>query len=143
MSHLQEEQLMDAYYGDVDPELRQHLQECPECRSSFERLRDMLNSVREYPVPARGDAYGREVWARLLPQLPRGKRHWPRLRSWALAPALAGVIVVAFLAGMLTQRQRQAGFSAKARERVLLIVMSDHLERSEIVLSELLNAAPA
>jgi hypothetical protein len=142
MSHMQEEQLMDAYYGDVDPNLRQHLQECAECSSSFERLKEILDSVREYPVPERGDDYGREVWARLLPQLPRRKQGWSGFRGWAFAPALAAMVVLAFVAGMLTQRQRQAGFSAKARERVLLIAVSDHLERSQIVLAELLNAGP-
>jgi len=142
MSHLQEEQLMDAYYGDVDAKVRQHLEECAECSSIFERLKELLDSVREYPVPERGDGYGREVWARLLPQLPARKRRWSGLRWWAVAPALGAVILAAFFAGMLTQQQRQDGFSKEARERVLLMAMSDHLERSQIVLTELLNAAP-
>lgn len=141
MSHLQEEQLMDAYYGDLDPKFREHLDECAECRSSFERLRQVLDSVRDYPVPERGESYGREVWARLLPRLPAQKHRRPWVRWWT-APALAAVVVVAFVAGMLTQQRRQIGFPAKARERVLLIAVSDHMERSQIVLTELLNAAP-
>ena len=140
MSHLQEEQLMDAYYGDEDARVRQHLEDCAECSSNFERLKELLDSVREYPVPERSDGYGREVWARLLPQLPARKPGRSGLRWWAVAPALGAVIVLAFFAGMLTQRQ--AGFSKEARERVLLMAMSDHLERSQIVLTELLNAAP-
>lgn len=142
MNHLQEEQLMDAYYDEGDAKLRKHLAECEECRSNFERFKESLVSLREYPVPERGDSYGREVWARLAPQLPTRKQHWPRLRWWALGPALAGLVAVAFLAGMLTQEKRQVGFSAKARERVLLMAMSEHLERSQIVLTEVLNAAP-
>lgn len=141
MSHLEEEQLMDAYYGDLDQKLREHLAECAECHSRFERVKELLDSVREYPVPERGADYGREVWTRLLPHLPA---HNPRARMWlrwALAPALAAIVVVAFVAGMLTEQRRQAGFPAKARERVLLMAMSDHLERSQIVLAEVLNTS--
>lgn len=143
MSHFAEEELMDAYYGELDSSVRQHLEECAECRSRFERLKELLDSVREYPVPERGESYGREVWLRLLPQLPQRKQRRPWLRWWTLAPALGAVIVIAFVAGMLTDQQRQAGFSPRARERVLLMAMSDHLERSQIVLAELLNASPA
>ncbi len=142
MKHLEEEQLMDAYYGEPDPKLRKHLAECEECRSNFARFKESLDSIRDYPVPERGDSYGREVWARLAPQLPTRQRGWPWLRWWALGPALAGLVAVAFVAGMLTQQHRQVGFSAKARERVLLMAMSEHLERSQIVLTEVLNAAP-
>ncbi len=143
MNHLQEEQLMDAYYGEVDAKLREHLAECEECRSNFERFKESLDSIREYAVPERGDAYGGEVWARLLPHLPVRKPRRPWLQWWALGPALAGLVAVTFVAGMLTQQHRQLGFSAKARERVLLMAMSEHLERSQIVLTEVLNAAPA
>ncbi len=144
MNHFSEEQLLDAYYGESNPELRRHLSDCSECRSSFDRLREMLDSVRDYPVPERGTAYGAEVWARVLPQLPlaKPKRKW--LYWWTLAPALATVLAIAFIAGMLTQQKRQlTGISATARERVLLIAMSEYLERSQIVLTELVNATPA
>jgi hypothetical protein len=44
---------------------------------------------------------------------------------------------------MLAQRNRQIpGISAETRERVLLMAMSDHLERSEILLVELAHAVP-
>lgn len=143
MSHLEEEQLMDAYYDELDPKLREHLGECTECRSSFERLKELLDSVRGYPIPERGDSYGQEVWARLLPQLPAPKQRHSWFRWWTLAPALAALIVAVFVAGMLTEQRRQLGFSTKTRERVLLMAMSDHLDRAQIVLTEVLNANPA
>ena len=142
MRHIEEEQLMDVYYGEVDTEVRQHLEECADCRGSFERLKELLDSARDYPVPERGNDYGREVWARLLPRLTEPKQGWSGFRSWALAPATAALVILAFVAGMLTQRQ-QAAFSAEARERMFLIAMSDHLDRSQIVLTELLNALPS
>jgi hypothetical protein len=142
MNHLDESQLVEAYYGDLGGESRSHIEQCAECRSRLEQLGDVLDLLRDYPVPHRGSGYGGEVWTRLLPHLPqrRTQRFW--LRWWTIAPALATLLAVAFLAGVLTQRSRESGIPAKARERILLVAISDHLERSEIVLTELLNANP-
>jgi hypothetical protein len=143
MTHLTEEQEMTAYYGELPPDLRAHLDHCSECRTRFERLRDVLDSIRDHPVPQRGASYGAEVWTRLLPRLPsQAPRRW-WLRTWTLAPAVAALLVIAFVAGMFTQRERQTGFSAQARERVLLMAMSDHLERSQIVLAQVLHSNSA
>lgn len=139
MTHLTEEQEMSAYYGELPPDLRAHLEHCAECRTPVERLREVLDSLRDVPVPQRSASYGAEVWTRVLPRLPQHPRHWWQ-RPWTLAPALAMLLVVAFFAGMFTQRRTQPGFSAQDRERVLLIALSDHLERSQIVLSELVNS---
>jgi hypothetical protein len=142
MNHPTQQQLTDAYYDGVHPELRQHLTDCDDCRSNFESLRDLLDLVSNYPVPERGASYGHEVWARLLPHLPARKQQFRWLRWRTIAPALAALLAVAFFAGMLIQQRRQLGISLQARERVLLITMSDHLERSQIVLAELLNSLP-
>jgi hypothetical protein len=136
MNHLSEEQMVDAYYGETFP----HLSDCEECRALFERQRELLDGVREFPVPERGASYGGEVWMKLLPRLPRreSKRVW-----WMLVPAFAALLTVAFLAGRWTERRTpETGFSEKARERVLLLSLSEHLERSQIVLTELANASP-
>ncbi|MGA8030230.1 MAG: hypothetical protein WB992_24065 [Bryobacteraceae bacterium] len=143
MKHLSEQELLEAYYGDDVSELRRHLDECLECRSNFDRVREMLDSMRGYPVPARSASYGSEVWARLLPQLPTPKSHRRWFQWWTLAPVLAALLIIAFVGGMLTQQRRGLnGISEKARQRVLLMAMSDHLERSQIVLAELVNATP-
>ncbi|HEY3937908.1 MAG TPA: hypothetical protein VGL97_10785 [Bryobacteraceae bacterium] len=145
MKHLSEEQLTLAYYGDLASELQRHLAQCPECQAGFESMKGLLDSLPEYPVPERSESYGAEVWARLLPQLPvrRVRPSW--LNWWTMVPALATLALVAFFAGMLTQRHRQpetAGIPAAARERVLLMAMSDHLDRSQILLSELVHGSP-
>ncbi len=143
MPHLTPEGELDAYYGELALGLRLHLEECPECRSHVEQLGELLDGMREDPVPERGASYGGQVWARLLPQLPPVKRRQWWLQSWMLAPALLTLLVIAFVAGMVTQRDRKVELSARARERVLLMAMSDHLERSQIVLAELLNSTSA
>ena len=131
MNHLSEEQMVEAYYGADFP----HLRDCEECRAIFERQREMLDGLREYPVPERGVGYGGEVWTRLLPQLPAKKqsRMW-----WLMVPAFAAMLVIAFLVGRSTTET--ASIPEKARERVLLLSMSEHLERSQIVLAQVANA---
>ncbi len=89
MNHLSEEQVMQVYYGELAPKLRKHLKECPECRANFERLRDALDSVREYPVPERGASYGGEVWTRLLPHLPARETAGVVVAVVDVTPALA------------------------------------------------------
>ncbi|MBV9760672.1 MAG: hypothetical protein JO340_08915 [Acidobacteriaceae bacterium] len=143
MSHLDEEQLVEAYYA-PDEQSRMHMRGCPECRAAFERVQEHLDALRDYPVPERGPGYGGEVWKRLLPQLPpvRKPRAW--LRLWLMAPAFATLLAMAFVAGMLTQRKAQlVGTPASTRERVLLIAMNRHLERSQIILSEIANGSTA
>jgi hypothetical protein len=138
---MAEELLIEAYYGDMDDASRQHLQECEECRAEFERLSGLLDSVRDYPVPERDEFYGSDVWARLASELPAAKPGANRFRWWMLAPAFATVVLVAFFAGIFTG-QRQTGISEKARERILLMALSDHLDRSQILLTELVHADP-
>jgi hypothetical protein len=121
-----------------------HLDDCPECRAAFDQLKRDLDELRDLPVPERGASYSGEVWARLLPALPAAKPRRPWLRWWTVAPALATMAAAAFFAGILFEQRRPVGpgISAKARERVLLIAMGDHLDRSQIVLAELVNATP-
>jgi hypothetical protein len=143
MTHLSDDQIISMYYDGVAPEARNHLDGCSQCRLAFERTRTLLDEARDYPVPDRPASYGGEVWTRLLPRLPAPapRRAW--MRWWTVAPALAAMLAIAFFAGVLTQsRTNIAGTSAKARERVLLIAMGDHLDRSQIVLAEIVNNAP-
>ena len=142
MNHPTQEQLTDAYYEGVHSELRRHLTDCDECRRSFESLRELLDSIRNYPVPERSASYGHEVWARLLPHLAERRQRSVWLRWWTVGPAFAVLIAMAFFAGMLIQQRRQPGISLEARDRILLLTMSDHLERSQIVLTALLNGEP-
>lgn len=143
MTHLDEEQLTLAYYGEVDAESMRHLDECEECRLRHGRIKAALDRFPEYPAPERSDTYGKQVWVRLLPRLPMKQRRWSWLNWWTMAPAFASLVAIAFFAGMLAQRNRQMpAISAEARERVLLMAMSDHLERSQILLVELAHATP-
>lgn len=140
MNHLTGEQLVDLFYGTSGTTDREHLVNCAECGTRFRQLEETLASLRDYPVPERDDSYGAEVWARLAPQLQtvRTKRKW--LWAWSVVPALAAMLAITFFAGVWTERQRTL-LPDNSRERVLLMAMSDHLERSQIVLAELVHAS--
>ena len=64
----------------------------------------------------------------------------PRRLLWS--GALAASLVAAFLLGRYLPRPAAEGTSAPVRERILLVAVGDHLERSQVVLLELLNADP-
>ena len=146
MNHLDDEQLTDAYYGDLD--VSEHLALCEECLGRMNRLRDVLDSFNLYPIPRRDAAHGAAVWNSLQKKLPpdRAEKWW--LRWWILTPACAVLLSVVFVTGRMTERVHLAatpqatGISEKARERVLLLSLSDHLEQSQIVLSNVENARP-
>lgn len=136
-AHLNDEQLLDVYYGELDGS--EHLGSCVECRSRLERLRGDLDSLNHYVAPHRDPGYGAAVWNRLLPKLPppRPPRVW--LRWWTMAPAFAALLIVAFVTGRLVERGHSTGISTKSRERILLMSLSDHLEQSQIVLTNIAN----
>ncbi len=146
MKHQSAEQLLEAYYGDAGAEFETHLQTCQECRRSMEQLTATLDGLSEYEAPQRGETYGAEVWNRIAGQLPRAKPWFRFSRMRTLGPAIAVLLVMAFLGGVWTEqreaRHRQTLAVAKTRERVLLMTLRDHLERSQIVLTELAHANP-
>jgi hypothetical protein len=142
MNHLSEEQLTLAYYGDLDPELGQHIKSCSGCRSNFDRVKDLLDAIRECPVPERNASYGGDVWVRLLPKLPIAKPQRSWFHWWMAGPAFAMFLAVVFFAGMLVQHRREPPeISGAARQRILQMVTGDHLERCQILLTELVNTS--
>jgi hypothetical protein len=152
--HLSEEELVLHHFGDADrpAALEAHLEECESCRAALAAVRADLDAVRGPEPPERGASYGAEVWARLQPQLaaPRvasieeARATRPSRSRWrqARAPlALAASLVLAFLLGRhWPHAVPPATVSAAARERILLVAVGDHLERSEMLLVELVNA---
>ena len=167
--HLSEEDLILYHYGEAGGASRaavaEHMSLCEPCRALYRNLQAVLAAADVVEVPARNSAYEAEVWQRLVPRLTAaapegawrrlvghfGRRVWtPQL--WAPIGAVAAVavlVVTAFLAGRFwpgrtqpqTQNQAQ-GASAQGRDRVLLVAVGDHLERSQMVLVELVNTNP-
>ena len=150
MNHLTEEQFVLYYYGEGDgsPAVRAHLDACETCRAEYANLQRVLNVVDALPVPERDANYGAQVWNRLWdrpPGLSWWKLPWFPARHWAAAALMATLIVAAFLAGRYyprTQTGAQTANAGQVRERILLVAVGDHLERSQTILLELVNAQP-
>lgn len=147
MNHLSEEELVLFYYGESQETggIEQHLDACDACRSSFRSLQLVLNTVDSAPVPERDSAYGEAVWRRIEGRLGRGVvRRRKAFAWWIWSPAVAALVLAAFLAGRLSHRVDKpvaaAANQQQVRERILLVAVGDHLERSQMVLAELSNA---
>ncbi len=161
MQHLTEEQLVAHYYHDADAVTAEaHLATCEECRAQLATLRSVLALIDQLPIPEKNGAYGEEVWTRLRWKLGSERR---RSRVWGTISAIAAALALAFIGGMLwhagTQQSSPAAVAAKntpspaaaaqtasnsssvvSRDRLLLVVVSDHLDSSERILLELSNA---
>jgi anti-sigma factor RsiW len=143
-----------------------HLESCSACAAAYKMLMQDLTliarDVDQEPLPERGAHYGDEVWQRLKPALEPDeslRRSWFRwLRPAAsdrtatprvkLAWALAAVVLVlgTFLAGRFWEHviaphplvaQLDPAPAPKTVQPVIVVLLSDHLERSERLLVEL------
>jgi hypothetical protein len=149
MKHLEPEQLVAHYYGEAGKDVANHLADCYECRTEFADLQRTLSSILPPEAPPRGLEYGAEVWNRIRGHLPEAepKRQWWRMpQRWAAVGAMAALIVIAFLAGRRTAPTIDLAKNPTSRvvkERVLMVALGDHLERSQMVLLEVAHAANA
>jgi hypothetical protein len=169
MTHLSESQLALHYYGDADDAaaVERHLAECDACRREFQKMKAVLSSI-EMPVPEPGRNYEVRVWSRLAGRLeplqphqeavnlPRGTSHiWATWQRWAALGAVAALIFAAFFLGRVSERAVPggpataqsgtapvSGDAATIRHRVLLVALESHLDRTQLLLTELANADP-
>lgn len=158
--HLTEEALILHYYGEPDPDsgAERHLDGCADCRFALARLSETLSMVDAQTAPEPLAGLEERVWARVKSDAILRRQSWfarlfdvtPR---WAVAGGVAVVVLAAFLAGRLTRPPAEqattepqvatAPAPADPAERVLLVAIGDHLDRSQLVLLELLNADTA
>ncbi|WP_109489466.1 hypothetical protein [Occallatibacter savannae] len=155
MKHLSEEEQIEMYYGDGSEEARKHLKVCQECAAEFAKFKRSLDAIKSEDVPQRGPDYGDFVWQALRPQLiPYEKKTtgWHGWSWWKLATAAAACLALmtaAFIGGRLWEH-RSAGpndvaggtnaGNAQPQQRVVLVVLTDHLDRTERLLVQLNHA---
>ena len=152
MKHLTEEQIVLHYYGDAEddgPEgsIEQHLRDCSECRQEFERVQRLLQHIEPTEVPEPPTFFEEKAWLRLRDRLPaRAAGLWRWLVAaprWAVAAAVTVLLIAAFTAGRFWPRH-EAPIAAHDNspgnpQRVVLVAVGDHLERSQMLLVEILN----
>lgn len=145
MKHPDEEQLVAHYYGDAPDEAAWtavHLMDCQDCATAYAGLRRVLETVSAAPMPEPGLGYEAAVWRRLRPRLALRERAW-MWPHWVGAAAVAAMLLMAFFAGRRSADPESPVAAAPApevRERILMVALGDHLERSQMVLIELANA---
>jgi hypothetical protein len=153
--HLNEDDLVLHYYGEMPSEEESraaaHLASCSDCQQNYTTLQRVMAFVDSAPAVEAAPGFERIAWARLEPALAQSRR-----RGWvawflyspsrlAFAAGVMLLIGAAFMAGRLTRTPGAAGAStpqsaAQVRERILLVDLGDHLDRSQMVLVELVSA---
>lgn len=148
MKHLNEEQIILHYYGDAgnDQAIERHLETCAECRAEFEKVKALLAEIPATPVPEPPAYLEQKLWLhlrdRLVEEKPPAWNRWLAPSKWATAGAVAVLVLAAFLAGRFWPHHEQHPEPQLAQvnpERVVLVAVGDHLERSQMLLIEVMN----
>ncbi|HZU29949.1 MAG TPA: hypothetical protein VFB79_02470 [Candidatus Angelobacter sp.] len=152
MNHLSEEQIVLHYYGDAEDTagIEQHLAQCPECSAEFARLKSLLAGIEAVEVPEPAAFFEEKTWLNLREKLPEKRtgllqRIFSAQQKWALAGVMAVLLAAAFMAGRFWPRPSppnvaQQGTNSVNPQRVVLVAVGDHLERSQMLLVEVMNA---
>jgi hypothetical protein len=167
MTHITDDQLAALALDEVEAgargALEAHLEACAACRESLAQTRMTLDVAAAIDVPARGDGYGAEVWARLEPRLASGsaiartggtvpRRPGMHLLPWLAAAAALVLAAGAYWLGRHDAAPARAPEGATAavtapapaagaiRERVVLAALGEHFDRTERTLVELVNS---
>jgi hypothetical protein len=146
MNHLSDEQIILHYYGEAEgeAEIRSHLAQCQRCRAELERVESLLGQIEPTEVPEPPAFFEEKTWLNLrerLPQKRSGFRQWfGRPKKWALAPIAVLLLAAAFMAGRFWPRPTPNVALTPNPQRVVLVAVGDHLERSQMLLVEIMNA---
>jgi hypothetical protein len=157
MNHLTEDDLVLHYYGEMDAAAEDrataHLSACALCHGTYSRLQRVMALVDSVPAADAPQGFERVAWARLEAALPRrsGWLSWFVYSPARLAFAALVVVLVtgAFFAGRwmpgrpATVAAGSNGSPGTLRERILLVDLGDHLDRSQMMLVELVSADDA
>jgi hypothetical protein len=159
-THFTQDEFILAYYDEREIDARRgHLDACAECRAELERLKSVLDQVTPAEVVEPDEEYEARVWDRLSWRL-RGEKKKAK-PGWTKWLAAAAMLAVAFIGGLLwnrsntgpvhtatnqptnplaaTNAQPTAASTQQQRDRILLVVVGDHLDDSERMLVELTN----
>jgi len=154
MMHLTDEEMMEQAYGESEntTAVERHLAACRECANNFAELQRDLAALDRVEAPARGLGYGERMWASIAPLLPMyrsEKRRWWNsglIRGLSLAAACALLVACAFYAGRVWEQKKQPPVAnvqpknPQTKQPIVVVVLDDHLDRSERFLVELKHA---
>jgi hypothetical protein len=151
-----DEELILHYYGESDRagEIEDVLDRSPEVADRWRRLRQVLDTVpRDGRVPERSRDYGGALWRDLRERLETAPVPTARLLRfpglsggawrWAAAAGVVALMGLSFWVGGLWKTGSVgAAVEDEGQPRVLLLAVSEHLDRTEMLLAELVNHDP-
>jgi hypothetical protein len=156
--HPNEDDLVLLYYGDIDAAeeaaLTAHVDACALCQPVWQEIRVALRAVDAAAVPEPPADFERVMWARVqgeLDGIAAAQTSWWAPRHWVPAGAFAVMLMAVFVLGRMgpgvvpggtpgNSPAHATAAAASQSERALLVAMGDHLERSELLLVEVMNA---
>lgn len=160
-THPGHDDLVLHHYGEAGAAaaaIDRHLASCAGCRASQAHLQQALALIEASSEGEPAAGYEATMWARLQdhlePAAPWWRRAWEGgVARWALAASMATVAAVAFYAGSQTrdggtvpatgggpaQATATAPADTSGRSRLLDMAIGDHLDRAQLVLSEVTN----
>jgi hypothetical protein len=155
-THFTHDEFVLAYYEEREIDARrEHLDACEECRAELAHLKRVLDQVTPAEVQEPDDDYEARVWDRLSWRLRSERKK--TTRGWTKWLAAAAMLIVAFIGGLLWNRSNTGpvhianqptsnptvepttASTQQQRDRILLVVVGDHLDDSERMLVELTN----
>lgn len=151
-THLTEDELILHYYGEVDradaSRVESHLASCAECQLANHKLARVMAMVDAASPVEAPDGFERIAWARLEPHLDsnttRALKSFFWFPQWALAGGVAALLVAAFWAGRIsgpaTPSTNTTIVAHVEPASVLQTAVGDHLDRTQMMLVELVNA---
>lgn len=157
----------EAAPGEIEG-AKQHVEECADCAAAYRSLESDLKVLGILEPPERDESYGKQMWHRVAAELPaaagfpaaverthavlRPARIW-RSRMWiglSYATGCAVLAAAAFYVGTVWEHQQHLKQEAAREEhlkgtaaekpRVVVVVLGEHLDRSERLLVELKHA---
>ncbi|HWA95050.1 MAG TPA: hypothetical protein VG844_10665 [Terracidiphilus sp.] len=150
MTHLSEEQIVDLYYGEGTSEAGKHVAVCRTCAAEYARLEQSLNAITAVEIPRKGEDFSEQVWQSLKPQLipyemkRAGWFSWTKWRSASVAVVCIVLLATVFVGGRywerFTAKKDTVATNQHTAQRVVVVVLTDHLDRTERLLVQLEHA---
>jgi hypothetical protein len=150
MNHLTEEQIVLHCYGDAESgeNIERHLAACSECRAEFEKVKALLREIPATAVPELPAYLEQKLWLNLRDHLIEEKspawRGFFAPQKLAAAAAVIVLVLAAFVAGRFWPRPDHGVNPPQVAQanpgRVVLLAVGDHLERSQMLLIEIMNS---
>lgn len=160
MKHLTEEELIAQAFNEAADAgaTEAHLTACSACADSYLVLLADLAAMKSTPTPNRDQFYGERVWESLAPRLAPYEAREPNwlsgfwqssgwVRGLSFAAVCALLMVGAFFAGSRWEHWKQGPPVARVdhpapqrKQPIVVVVLDDHLDRSERFLVQLKHA---